>query len=157
MFHGLKDNIRKQIDASAVLTLWAALVLGFSFLLRGAEIINLRWCDASIISDNEEDYLIACIRRSKADVDGQGGFRSLFANGIVTCPWQTWCACCDQMSAPVDSKEFVFPPGILSRIRAVAKWIARSLGMCDKLLAVHSLRDGGGHPRCLRTVYRSMR
>ena len=71
--------------------IWAALILGFAFLLRGSEIRNLKWCDINVCLEEgqgDSPYLMICIQKSKTDQEGRGVFRSLFRNGSSLCPYE---------------------------------------------------------------------
>ena len=69
---------------------WAALVLGFNFLLRGAEIKAIKWEDLKIYDPDKNPYLTLCIQFSKTDQAGMGVFRSLYGNGTPLCPVECW-------------------------------------------------------------------
>ena len=143
MFHWFKDHAMGDQPSNLLMQLWTAMVLGFCFLLRGAEIANLRWCDVTILTEEGQKYLLLCIRRSKTDVEGKGTFRSLFGNKSVICPLSTWESFLGTQRVPKNKKSYIFDSGMINRIRSVIKWIASSMGLCPKFFAAHSLRSGG--------------
>ena len=71
-------------------TVWAALVMGFNFLLRGSEIINTKRDDVNLSEDDTLPYISLCIQFSKTDQAGVGVFRSLYANRSFICPFSCW-------------------------------------------------------------------
>ena len=142
MFMWLRNQVMHMHATSDIIEAWAALIIGFNFLLRGAEVMNLRWQDLSILRDDDDDYLLLCIRRSKTDTKGMGVFRSLFANWSALCPVRVWKSYCALYPGHV-SIDFVFNRVVLHRMRTLIKWTASGLGMDPRFFAVHSLRAGG--------------
>ena len=142
MFMCLRNCVLQTNVTSEVIEVWAALVVGFNFLLRGSEVMNLRWRDFSALREDDGDYLFLRIRRSKTDTKGFGVFRSLFANHGVMWPVRVWTSF-RALNAIRPHTEFVFEIVVLHRMRSVIKWTASGLGMGPRFFAVHSLRAGG--------------
>ena len=124
--------------------IWDALILGFTFLLRGSEIKNLRWRDVSFCEGDGQSYLAICIQKSKTDQEGKGVIRSLFQNDTALCPYRSLEGYSIGLIKESKMPEaFVFPRNILAVVRSTIKWFASSLGLDADFPPIHSLRSGG--------------
>ena len=133
MFIWLRGRMLHTNLTHDIIDVWTALVIGFNFLLRGSEVMNLRRQDFSIPREEDGDYLWICVRRSNTDRNGVGVFRSLFANRGIMCPVRAWMSFC-ALNANQISNGFVFRNVVLHRMRSFTKMDCNRVGSGVKVL-----------------------
>ena len=65
---------------------WAAVTMGFFFLLRASEIRSMRHRDILLGVDNGRAFVTLFIRKSNTDQAKRGTFRTLYGVPSVLCP-----------------------------------------------------------------------
>ena len=150
--------------------LWAALCLGFFFLLRASEYLDtgyvdidrgLRGCDVRLQEKGEPCPLgrigfagevVVTIRGSKTDVYNRGESRNHFCSGTSLCPVKAIQGLFKHFPQRYDqgseASDFLFRTGdgkVVPRaaITALIERAAKSLGVFDGDYSTHSLRFGG--------------
>ena len=150
--------------------LWAALTLGFFFLLRASEYLDVgyvdirrglrggditlkrdgRPCDLSNIQTADEITLL--VRGSKTDIYNRGQIRNHFRTEeevcVVKAAIQLYLHFPQRYQGGSESEDPLFrtrddKPIPRTAITALIERAARSLGQCDGDLSTHSLRFGG--------------
>ena len=150
--------------------LWAALTLGFFFLLRASEYLDVgyvdirrglrggditlkkngRPCDLSNLTTADEITIL--VRGSKTDIYNLGQIRNHFCTGeevcIVTAAIQLYLHFPQRYQGGSESEDPLFrarddKPIPRTAITALIERAARSLGQCEGDLGTHSLRFGG--------------
>ena len=152
----LIQEIKKKIDESGNpnqqgdAMIFAAVVMGFFFLLRVSEIANIRRSDITIEDNDNGRRLILVIRRSKTDQAGMGVARVLRETDLEICPVRTMVEFLKGNKNEKDAP--IFGSDVRPRMEVMMKTIAAAKGVDPDLIGSHSLRAGGATSLYIRGV-----
>ena len=152
----LRINIHRSKSRVSFEIVWAGILLGFSFLLRASELMQLCVKDLTLESDQIGDFVSVFIKGSKTDVKNQGVFRSLYRSNTRLCIVHSMELFLSvQKQNGLVLSDLLFPHNFLYSLRTTIKWLAACCGLNIERFSVHSMRSGGGQPPCPQTECQS--